>query len=94
MDTQATGNLYFYNSASNEAEKYAQKITYDQFVHEEIGDNSFWIDPRGDGLICVYYTGEEMVALREDRQTEEQAVILFATMLGMRETAVEELADA
>lgn len=93
--TDKLGNLYFYHPASNTVTKFRDKITYDQFVHEEQSENSFWSAPRDDLKMEVYGMDDEMILLSErPGQTEEQVVILFATMLGLRETAQEELVGA
>lgn len=80
-------DLYFYHSDSNTVTEYNTPVSYDQFVSEEIGDNSYWSGPRTDGKIEVYASGGEFLLLDADKQTVEQAVILFATLRGLRDTA-------
>jgi len=83
------GILYFYHPASNDVTEYKEPVTFDQFVHEERADNSFWIGDREDDKLEIYSDNIECMCLLRDKQTPEQAVILFATMLGLREAARE-----
>lgn len=85
-----TGTLYFYRVTTNTVEEYNTPISYDLFVEEETGNNSFWSGPRTDGKLEIHANSDECIFLNENKQTAEQAVILFATMLALREAASEE----
>lgn len=81
------GGLFFYHSASNDVTRYSGGCSFQEFVDEEISHNSFWISDRDDGLVEIYADGKQMMTLSD--VTEEQAVILFATLLGLKEAARE-----
>lgn len=80
-------NLYFYHPASNDVTRYSGGCSFNEFVEQETAHNSFWCGDRTDGAVEIYANGREMMTLTD--VTEEQAVILFATLLGLREAARE-----
>lgn len=89
--TDPVGNLYFYNSTTNEVTKHSEQITYDQFKQNHNDENSFWSGARDDLRFEMYAMDDEMLCINErPGQTEEMTVILFATLLGLRDTAAEE----
>lgn len=73
----------YYDSASNAAE------VIDTSAPEQRPDDcDYELIEHVDSYELHNYDGDRLV-LRRDQQTKEQAVILFATMLGLREAARE-----
>ncbi len=82
--------IYHYHPATNSVTKYKDYVTYDQWSNEPREDNLFWVASNPEsGRMEIVSDNLEMLNLLTDKQTEEQAVILFATMLGLREQAAE-----
>ncbi len=82
--------IYHYHPATNEVTKYKEEVTYDQWSNEPREDGLFWVASSPEtGRVEVVSDNLEMLNLLIENQTEEQAVILFATLLGLREQAAD-----
>ena len=79
--------LYFYHFVTNDVTRYSGGCSFREFVEDEVSYNSFWCCDRTDDSVEIYANGKEMMVLTD--VTEEQAVILFATLLGLKEAAME-----
>ena len=86
-----TGNLYYYDSEHNTVHELADKIDYQEFLDHSGHPDQFWVETQDlNGRTTIYTSdGQECFSLLTDRQTVDQAIILVATMLGMRSAAME-----
>ena len=81
------GTLYFYDSSMNVVTELNRSVDFGDFSTDGGYPNQFWIGERTDDKMDVYSSEGEFLLLWEERQTREQAVILFATLLGLRAAA-------
>lgn len=84
-----SGSIYCYDSSKNEVVEMYQDISFENFKTHKGIPHQFWIGERTDDKMEIHSSDGESILLQADRQTRHQAVVLFAVMLGIRETARE-----